>query len=423
MGVKQAALHRDMQALWDRERDSFASIPRGFGKTVQGVASIAYDIGRNPDIRVKYVQQNDNEASKTVGLIQRTLESEAYQRVFPHIKPDRRSWGKLAFMVQRNKAMRDPTVEASGIFGRAGGRYDLLVGDDICDLQNSIQQPAQRERVKEAWSNTWLPMADMSAPEPPRVRACGTPWHVDDIMAVWKKYYTGSSILWAPCIGFESPWPEVFTPAALEAKKAKGGSIAYARAYLLQPLSDDDTPIKAQWIRFARPGSVASMTRYCGFDLAYTDKTSSDFSVFADVGLDVDGSIYLLRLLRMKAAYPEVKRAAMAFLQGVQWAEMRGLAGGAEIGIMDDLTRGLGFPVSTSEKGSKYERASRAAVLFEAGRVNMPGADGLPDPEWKIAFDELTQFPVAAHDDCLDAICNGLELAGTAGTNQVSFGW
>ena len=74
------------------------------------------------------------------------------------------AWSVLAPGVT---ARRDPSVQASGIFGRTGGRADIIWLDDVCDLRNAVLQPALRQQVKESVANIWLPMLDPTAAHPP----------------------------------------------------------------------------------------------------------------------------------------------------------------------------------------------------------------------------------------------------------------
>ena len=143
-GYQQGQFHRRIQAHLTAHEKAYCELPRGHGKTEQAAARMAWEIGRNPAIRIKYIAQTDEYATKTTDLVKRIIESPAYSRVFPAVRPDPTLWGKQAMRVLSPALTRDATLEASGIFGHAGGRWDLLIGDDVCDLQNSIQKPALR---------------------------------------------------------------------------------------------------------------------------------------------------------------------------------------------------------------------------------------------------------------------------------------
>ena len=187
-GLTQADIHRRIQSHLTDHDDCYIELHRGIGKTVQITTRLAWEIGRNPDIRIKLVQQNQPKASDSVRRVKRIIESKEFRWAFPEVRPDPEQWGAEAMTVQRDTMDADPTLHAQGIFGRAGGRYDLIVGDDICDMANAVRSPTDRERVKEFWANNWLPMADESRGET-RCWQIGTPYHVDDITADWRAYY------------------------------------------------------------------------------------------------------------------------------------------------------------------------------------------------------------------------------------------
>ena len=49
---------------------------------------------------------------------------------------------------------------------------------------------------------------------------------------------------------FEPVWPEKWPPERLRARKDEIGSASFARGYRLVPIADEETPIRAAWVRF-----------------------------------------------------------------------------------------------------------------------------------------------------------------------------
>jgi predicted phage terminase large subunit-like protein len=415
-GYEQGAIHREFQAHISAHTESHTEIPRGHGKTEQSAYRVAWEIGRNPNIRVKYVQQSDRESRKTSATIRDIIESERYHIVFPDIEPDEREWGKEAFSVKRTRIGRDPTVEASGIFGRAGGRWDLLIGDDVCDEKNTLQQPSLREQVKRAWANTWGPMADVTRDSPPRIWTVGTPWHLDDITADWRRYHEKQgSLLRRPSVGYQSPWPEHFTEERAREFEAKYGPIAYARAYKLEPVSDDIAVIKKEWIRFWK-GDLPSGNQYriMAVDPAISKSSKADYSAVVEAVYIVP-NLYVTGLYRNRWSFPEllnvIRRRYAEFQPNIIAVESVSF----QQAIGEQLLTEFAYPIRPckgKEIGNKRYHAEWLGTHFHNGKIFLPGDElGGIRSDMEILYSELTAFPAAAHDDTLDALFYAGQMA------------
>ena len=57
--LRQARVHGDLQAFLDRHRLALIELPRDHGKSVQICIRILWELGRNPNLRVKIVCASD----------------------------------------------------------------------------------------------------------------------------------------------------------------------------------------------------------------------------------------------------------------------------------------------------------------------------------------------------------------------------
>ena len=64
LGVENGQLHDDLHFMLDESKDCYVELPRGHGKTSNMAARVAWEIGRNPELRVKIVASTDDEAAK-----------------------------------------------------------------------------------------------------------------------------------------------------------------------------------------------------------------------------------------------------------------------------------------------------------------------------------------------------------------------
>ena len=431
LGIEQGKVHKQFQKFLGQHQDCYAELHRGIGKTTQLACRVAWEIGHNRDLRTKYIQQNDTEAAKTTRAIRDLVGSDEYRRVFPHIEPDRECWGKAAFMVKRQKWSRDATVEGKSIYGRASGRFDLAVPDDICDLQNAIQRPAEREKVKEAWTTNWLPMADQSRDRPPRIWKVGTPYHVSDITAEWRAYHKPrGSLMRRPVVGLISPWPEAFTPEVLELWREKMGPIAYGRAFELTPISNELLVWPADWLQrsmyteIPRDDMLNSQS-VVTIDWAFTEqkqKGDPDYSVALFGRKCRSGHAYATDVLRVRLTFPDFVARLLPLCEqyGVEVAKAE--ANGPQRALVQLLNRQAPFPVTGLERGKdKHTRAAEKQPFVESGRFHIRAnkVDGVlrpASPALQLLYDEMTTFPAGDHDDTVDAAVDLMEFTVKSGS-------
>ena len=162
LGRPISPLQRDLISHALQHNSWYAELPRGHAKTSTLSYLIAWWLGVRPETRVKVVSQNDEAAASTTRFLRDIIRSPTFRAVFPDVSLKTSEDTVTAWSVAAaGVASRcDASVQGSGVFGRTGGRADLIWFDDICDLRNSVLQPALRAQVKEAVANIWMPMLD-----------------------------------------------------------------------------------------------------------------------------------------------------------------------------------------------------------------------------------------------------------------------
>lgn len=152
--------------------------------------SIGYSLwrlGNNPDLRIKVVSANDDLSKAIIGAAGEHIErNERLHEVFPRLKPDKKNdWNATRLFISRDRIMKDPTFSAHAVLaGGVGGRCDILIFDDVCDMRNTISQPGLKRMVKLAVSMVWLRLLTPGG----QVIWLDTPWDVDDASADIDKY-------------------------------------------------------------------------------------------------------------------------------------------------------------------------------------------------------------------------------------------
>jgi predicted phage terminase large subunit-like protein len=146
------------------------------------------------------------------------------------------------------------------------------------------------------------------------------------------------------------------------------------------------------------------------WDLAFTSKTTSDFTAGAKMGVTQDGTVILADLVHGRMEWPAVVRliANTARLDGSsvrQGIESVSAQVGMVQTLMDDpLLSGFAFHPITVTK-DKITRALPLIARAEQGKFCIVRA-----PWNKIYLDELSSFPEGSHDDVVDATSSGLQM-------------
>ena len=426
MGFEQGDIHKQMQRFLSQNDNAYLEVCRGHGKTAQMSLRVAWEVGRDPSVRIKYVQQSDVEAKKTTGLIKSIIEGEAFQTVFPEIKPDLDNWCKADFKVQQKSWQRDATVEAKPIFGRAGGRADILIADDVCDLRNAIQQAALREQVKEFWNTNWLPMRDFSKDRNPRTWKVGTCYHADDITADWRRMHSEiGGLLRLPVVDYVSPWSEVVKEETLREIRKEIGPFAFARSYELQPVTSELIVFDAEWIRDSIYKTIPEWEKSNGImvaalDFAFTEKKiggDPDWSVCIIAWKDRNGGLWLKDIIRQRSSFPDFARKASKAMIAAKVDQAVAEANGPQLGLVQQLQLDCpNVPIRPLNRDKdKITRASERQGYVESGRLHLPSEDGSVRSDFRVVFDEMTTFPVGGHDDTVDAVIDLIELTSKMG--------
>jgi hypothetical protein len=163
------------------EHNKYAGILASWrhGKSLAMVVRLAlWEIGWNPEIRIRVVCGDDDEAIKRVAAIQRFLGAKEYRAVFPHVRPSPNAdWTRHRLFVDRKALGPDPTLEAAGVgTSEAGGGNDLIILDDVVTYQNTINSPAKKDQIYNTLVSVWLRRINPDT----RVVLIGTTWAYDD---------------------------------------------------------------------------------------------------------------------------------------------------------------------------------------------------------------------------------------------------
>ncbi|MFC0407872.1 phage terminase large subunit [Roseomonas elaeocarpi] len=313
-GQRTPRLHRRIAGWFDArsaatDRRLLLMAFRGCGKSTLVGLWCAWNLQRDPETRILVLAADHALAAKMVSTVRRILVRHPLCRA---ILPQRQGdWAADRFTVQRQGALRDPSMLAAGIGGNiTGARADIIVCDDVEVAQN-CDTPSKREALRERLAETEFVLTPGGT-----ILFVGTPHCADTLYLppdAEQPFLKGYHRLTLPVLTPEgcSAWPERFPTEAIEALRARVGPLHFARQMLLRPEQDGAARLDpALIVRYREDTDYAEasgrpilsllgkrLVSGVGFwDPAYGRPGQGDGSVLAATYADAEGNIYLHRL-------------------------------------------------------------------------------------------------------------------------------
>jgi hypothetical protein len=456
------SVHQEVISWWNREdakTHQILLLPRDHQKSALAAYRVAWEITRNPAVRVLYISSTANLATKQLKFIKDILTSEIYRYYWPEMvnvnENNREKWTETEISVdhpkRKNENVRDPTVFTAGLTTSIVGLHcDISVFDDVVVPENAYTIEG-RTKVQTQYSL----LASIEGTEA-RQWVVGTRYHpldlYQDMVSIVVDQYNddGDLIVAEPLYEkFERAvenrgdgtgefiWPVQlrndgkrfgFNQDVLARKRAQYLDKTQFRAqYYNEPNSIDDSPIDASAFQYFDIGQVKQKdgswcfrdTRinvFAAVDFAYTLGKRSDYTCIVVVGIDAQMNYYVLEIDRFKTdKISEYFAHILSTYEKWQFRKIRAEVTAAQSVIVKDLKenyiRPYGLALSVEEFkptrhiGSKEERVN--AIL-------QPRYDNRQIWHYKggnvqLLEEELTSRN-PAHDDIKDTMATCIDM-------------
>jgi predicted phage terminase large subunit-like protein len=383
--------------------------PRHYKSTTTAQLFATWYLGRNPNHRIINAAYGAHLAEKSSRAARNLIQSERFARVFPHARLSEDSqniseWS-LAGGIDRGG------YQAVGVGGPiTGSGAHLLIIDDPVKNRADADNENAREALW-AWYTSDCYSRLQPNPLEGRIVVIHTRFHRDDLIGRLLRAgeENPSADQWEvvhfPAIS-EAGKPLYWPLEAYEHERAVVQPIDWAALWQGDPIVSEGQMFQAGWFQLAK--RIPRFERYIRYyDLSLGQSRRSDWSVGALVGMEGDGSLYVLDLWRARAKPNEIREAIVRNAKtdppGTSVGLPRDLIG---IPMIDDLRVRLDVPIwPLHERGTKVQRAGLWQSRASTGHLFI--AQG----SWNdVLIREATSFPDGPFDDCVDAVSGAVAL-------------
>jgi phage terminase large subunit-like protein len=454
--------HHDVINWWTREdarTHQLVLFPRDHQKSRLVGYRVAWELTRNPTLRILYISATANLAEKQLNFIKGVLTSPIYRRYWPdHVHPEegkRTRWTvseiSLDHPLRKKENIRDPSVFTGGLTTSLTGLHcDIAVLDDVVVFENAYTNEG-REKVRSQYSLlSSIEGADA------KEWVVGTRYHAKDLyselMDMTEEVYdddgeiTGSEpiyevfersvedmgdgsgeFLWPRQRRYDGKWFG-FDRKILARKRGQYLDRGQFRAqYYNDPSDPDNVPVESSKFQYFERKFLTrdrgfwlykdkKLNIFCSVDFAFSLNKKADNTAIVVIGIDSDNNIYVLDIDRFKTdRIKEYFDHILALATKWSFRKMRAETSVAQAAIVKQLKEMIkehGLSLSIDEyrpsrmQGNKKERI--AAILE-------PRYDNLMMWHYRGGnihyLEEELGSRNPAHDDVIDALAAAVDMA------------
>ena len=454
--------HEDVCNWWTREDSKSHQLllfPRDHGKSRLIAYRVAWELTKDPTLRILYISATANLAEKQLGFIKGILTSEIYRRYWPdHVNFDegkRTRWTNSEIMLdhplRKKENVRDPSIFTGGLTTSLTGLHcDIAVLDDCVVYENAYTGEG-RNKVKSQYSL----LSSIEGAEA-KEWVVGTRYHpadlYNDLLQMMEDQYDDNG----EKIGeeniyeiFERPvedlgdgtgeflWPRQqrkdgkwfgFDIKILAKKRGQYLDKGQFRAqYYNDPSDPDNVPVGSEKFQYFDRKHLKEengywfyrdnkLNVYAAVDFAFSLSKKADSTAIVVIGIDSENNIYVLDIDRFKTDRISVYFEHIFHLVS-KWSfrKMRAETTVAQMAIvkqLKELIKQHGLSLSINEyrpNKSQGNKQERIASILEPRYDNM-SMWHYRGGNTQILEEELSSRN-PAHDDVIDALASAVDMA------------
>ena len=401
--------------------------------------------GLYPNDEILAASYNGDLASDMTIDVQRILDTETYQKIFPcskitpssskgayarssveheliPITDDNKLWRPDGTIFDRSNGYLYPrgSYRAAGVGGSFTGRGGnwMLIDDPIKNREDA-DSPTFRDALWRFYTSTIRTRLEKDA----SILITLTHWHQDDLVGRLEKLSKINpdadqwTILRLPAIKeSEDPldprqigeplWPNKFPLDSLKSTRASIGIRDWSALYQQRPTAEGGNIIQRKWFKFYDVIPSDFQEVLISGDFATKDKTTSDFTSIQVWGRKMAHKFLLYRI-KGRWDFPNschrLIETCRMFPKAYKKLIEAKANGPAIVQTLKEQVPGL---VEIEPLGDKTARLNAVAPDIESGNVWIPNPENNPWVEEFIS--EVCDFPTAPHDDDVDAMTQAI---------------
>ena len=452
-------VHLDLIRWWTRDQaksHQLSLLPRDHQKSALMGYRVAWEITRNPAIRILYISATANLATKQLKFIKDILTCDQYRRYWPEmVNPDeakREKWTETEIAVdhpaRKKELIRDPTVFVAGLTTTIVGMHcDVAVLDDVVIDDNAYSNEG-RTKVRDQASY----LASIAGTDS-RQWAVGTRYHPKDLYAdfmeqivylydedgqiedsyhLWELFErqvesrgdgTGE-YLWPRQQRKDGKWFG-FNQQILAQKKAQYFDQTRFRAqYYNDPNDLSVSVIKPEHFQYYKKEHLYQQGGYwyykqtrlnvfAAMDFAYSLNAKADYTAIVVVGVDPKNNYYVLDIERFKTvSIQEYFQKILSLYKKWEFRKLRAEVTAAQAVIVKDLKENYikqyGLALSIDESRPTRNKEDRIVATLQAKYTNLQMWH-YPGGNCSLLEEELVQQK-PPHDDIKDCLASCIEI-------------
>lgn len=455
-------IHREVIRWWtasNAKQHQLLLLPRDHMKSALVAYRVAWELTKNPSLRVLYISSTSNLATKQLKFIKDILTHETYRIYWPEMvekeETKRELWTQREISVdhpqRKEDAIRDPSIFTAGLTSNIVGMHcDIAVLDDVVVQSNAYLQEG-RGKVKDQYSylssietlnsQEWVVgtryhpkdlYSDLIDMEIEEYDEFGNKCNTSPLFDV-KEYPVESvgdgtgQFLWPRAKQADGKWFG-FDSQELAKKRAQYLNKVHFRAqYYNDPHDIDSSPIHRNLFQYYDQGFLSckngrwyfkgeTLNIVASVDFAYSVNKTSDYTAIVVLGADRSNNYYVLEIDRFKTdRLSEYFAHIIKLYEKWGFRKIRAEVSVAQQVIVKDFKenyiRPLGLSLVVDEYrpsrwiGSKEERIIAALEPRYANHQIWHYLGGNCQ-----ALEEELIFANPAHDDCKDALASAVDF-------------
>lgn len=412
--------------------------PRGHYKTsVLTIGKNSQKVVRNPNERILILNETTGNAENFLSAIAEHFEQSPILRtLYSEVIPKKfKTWSSKELLFNRTWRGPEPTISAMGMTSALTSRHYTHI---------SIDDPISEEAVKsDAVMHDAITRIDkvislMVNPEADTFDLTGTRWALHDVYSVFMKKYGDkmARFIRAALIDGKPIFPELISLETLAQARENMGEYMFSCLYMNNPRDIANQDFNIQDLKFWRWSSdeskvvlydrngdvedvwpVEKLDITVSVDLAVSEKITSDRNAIVTCGVSPKGQAIVLDTWVQRCTPLEVIQYLLWLrtrfqprvfgIEGVAYQKAFKYFLQAECERQGTYMNMMELKAVPSKRGtgsnSKEMRIRGLQPIAATGRLYI-------HPQQHILRNELADFPLGEHDDCIDALAHQLVM-------------